>query len=72
MHLVVTKKEPPERPHTIPTDQDGGNKLWELLVSCWSFEPEARPSASETANMMKSIDLSNSANIVASTVSYPK
>ncbi|CAE7104829.1 unnamed protein product [Rhizoctonia solani] len=72
MHLVVTKKEPPERPHTIPVDHEGGNKLWELLVSCWSFEPEVRPSASETANTMKSIDLSSSVNIVALTVSYPK
>ncbi|CUA74283.1 hypothetical protein RSOLAG22IIIB_11100 [Rhizoctonia solani] len=49
INLVVVKKEPPERPGSIPIGCEGGDKLWDVLVRCWSFEPAARPSASEVA-----------------------
>ncbi|CUA74286.1 Tyrosine-protein kinase receptor torso [Rhizoctonia solani] len=49
INLVVVKKEPPGRPGSIPIGCEGGDKLWDVLVRCWSFEPAARPSASEVA-----------------------
>ncbi|CAE6376723.1 unnamed protein product [Rhizoctonia solani] len=53
MFLVVMKKEPPERPEGITVGHVSTDKIWELLLRCWSHEPEARPSAvmvTETAN----------------------
>ncbi|CAE6517443.1 unnamed protein product [Rhizoctonia solani] len=65
IYMVTTKKEPPERPCTIPISHEGGNKLWELLLCCWSFEPEARPSAIETATILKSITLDGLAIVIS-------
>ncbi|KAG8680062.1 hypothetical protein FRC11_002975, partial [Ceratobasidium sp. 423] len=47
--LVVQKREPPERPESIPDGYETMDKLWELLLRCWSFEPTARPSAADVA-----------------------
>lgn len=50
MYTVAVKRELPERPEErIPTNSKDGNKLWDLLVTCWAFEPEERPSASVVA-----------------------
>ncbi|CAE6453810.1 unnamed protein product [Rhizoctonia solani] len=65
IYMVTTKKEPPERPCTIPISHEGGNELWELLLRCWSFEPEARPSAIETATILKTIKLDGLAIVVS-------
>ncbi|KAG8760360.1 hypothetical protein FRC11_000530 [Ceratobasidium sp. 423] len=56
MHLVLLKHEPPERPKGIPTGQEGGDKIWNLLLRCWSFKPEARPSASQVADILKTVN----------------
>ncbi|CAE6345386.1 unnamed protein product, partial [Rhizoctonia solani] len=51
IYLVVTKQEPPERPESIPIGQEG-DKLWNLLLRCWSFESEARPNASNVGEIV--------------------
>ncbi|CAE7080578.1 unnamed protein product [Rhizoctonia solani] len=53
--LVVQKREPPERPEGIPEGHETMDRLWELLLRCWSFEPPARPSAADAAETMKII-----------------
>ncbi|CUA76262.1 hypothetical protein RSOLAG22IIIB_12174 [Rhizoctonia solani] len=53
IYLVITKQEPPERPGNIPIGE--GDKLWNLLLRCWSFEPEARPSASDVGETIKTV-----------------
>ncbi|CAE6431414.1 unnamed protein product [Rhizoctonia solani] len=55
IYLVVEKKEPPERPKSIPGDCKDGEKLWNLLVRCWSFESSSRPSAKEVKKIMQTI-----------------
>jgi hypothetical protein len=53
MFIVALKKEHPERPENhIPTNSQDGNKLWNLLIDCWSFEPKARPSAAAVAEVV--------------------
>ncbi|EUC58611.1 tyrosine kinase catalytic domain protein [Rhizoctonia solani AG-3 Rhs1AP] len=39
----------------IPVGSRDGDKLWNLLVSCWSFEPNARPTALEVGDIMMHI-----------------
>ncbi|KAG8699091.1 hypothetical protein FRC11_013962, partial [Ceratobasidium sp. 423] len=51
IYLVVNKQEPPARPVGIPVDREHGDKLWNLLLRCWSFEPKARPTAGEVADI---------------------
>jgi hypothetical protein len=56
MYLVTIQKKHPERPELhIPTNSQDGNKLWDLLVACWSSEPEARPSAVAVAAVVSRI-----------------
>jgi hypothetical protein len=53
MHLVTVKKEHPERPENhIPSSSRDGDKLWDLLLACWSFSPEVRPSAAAVAKVV--------------------
>ncbi|CAE6450814.1 unnamed protein product [Rhizoctonia solani] len=51
--LVTLEKELPERPNCMPVGDEKADMLWKLLTQCWSYEPEARPSASEVATAMK-------------------
>ncbi|KDN45860.1 hypothetical protein RSAG8_04693, partial [Rhizoctonia solani AG-8 WAC10335] len=53
--LVVQKRESPERPESIPEGHETMDKLWDLLLHCWSFEPTVRPSATDVAETMKVI-----------------
>ncbi|CAE6507503.1 unnamed protein product [Rhizoctonia solani] len=53
--LVVQKREPPERPESIPDGHETMDNLWELLLRCWSFEPTARPSAAGVAEAVKTL-----------------
>ncbi|CAE6469551.1 unnamed protein product [Rhizoctonia solani] len=53
--LRVTNKEFPERPECMPIGDQRSDKLWELLVRCWSYEPEARPNADEATKTMREI-----------------
>lgn len=54
---VAVKKLLPLRPeHAISSSSKDGNTLWSLLVSCWAYEPENRPSAEQvrdTVSMLK-------------------
>ncbi|KAH7322190.1 kinase-like domain-containing protein [Rhizoctonia solani] len=53
--LVVQKKEPPERPESIPEGHETTDGFWELLLCCWSFEPTARPSAADVMEAIKTL-----------------
>ncbi|CAE6495540.1 unnamed protein product [Rhizoctonia solani] len=53
--LVVQKREPPERPESIPDGHETMDKLWELLLRCWSFDPAARPSAADVAETVRKL-----------------
>ncbi|EUC60960.1 tyrosine kinase family catalytic domain protein [Rhizoctonia solani AG-3 Rhs1AP] len=53
IRLVTLEKELPERPSCIPVGDEKADMLWKLLTQCWSYEPEARPSASQVATAMK-------------------
>jgi hypothetical protein len=53
MFHVAVKKAFPERPEGhIPSNSRDGNKLWDMLVACWSFKPETRPSAAAVAEVV--------------------
>ncbi|CAE7214384.1 unnamed protein product [Rhizoctonia solani] len=65
---LVAKETPPERPKSITSEKEDGNKLWDFLLRCWSLEPKARPGASQVADMMKAIDPSGlSLHVLAKT-----
>ncbi|QRV90160.1 Tyrosine kinase catalytic domain protein [Ceratobasidium sp. AG-Ba] len=49
---VVTKDIPLRPEDVIPSNQYG-NSVWSLLKSCWLYEPEMRPKASQVAEDMK-------------------
>ncbi|CUA74299.1 poly(A) polymerase [Rhizoctonia solani] len=53
--LVTVKKEPPERPECIPEGDESADKLWELLLGCWEYEPGERPSADEVTAVLRAI-----------------
>ncbi|KAG8684980.1 hypothetical protein FRC11_011326, partial [Ceratobasidium sp. 423] len=55
IYVLVSQKQHPERPSQIPASSPDGDKLWDLLRSCWSFEPTQRPVATEVAGIMKTI-----------------
>ena len=45
---IVIRHKTPERPETyIPHQSRDGDSLWSLLIKCWAYEPDDRPSASE-------------------------
>ncbi|ELU45222.1 protein tyrosine kinase domain-containing protein [Rhizoctonia solani AG-1 IA] len=50
--LVTVRKELPERPEYLPMDHDDAEKLWKLLLRCWS-EPEVRPTSAEVASEVR-------------------
>ncbi|KAJ1304030.1 hypothetical protein OPQ81_008438 [Rhizoctonia solani] len=43
---IMNRGVPPRPRDTIP-ETYAGNALWDLLCSCWSFDPEDRPSAAQ-------------------------
>ncbi|QRV97068.1 WD repeat and SOCS box-containing protein 1 [Ceratobasidium sp. AG-Ba] len=56
MFAVVMNKTNPDRPVSqIPPNSKHGDTLWTLLILCWLFEPEERPSAEFVASQMKNI-----------------
>ncbi|CAE7092110.1 unnamed protein product [Rhizoctonia solani] len=55
MRLVTVKKELPERPEPALDNTGITDKLWELLIKCWSFQPAERPSAAKVAEVMRAI-----------------
>ncbi|KAF8602652.1 kinase-like protein [Ceratobasidium sp. AG-I] len=55
IYTVAVKKELPKRPKAISSDSKQGNLLWFTLESCWSFDPEVRPTALAVKEIMKKI-----------------
>lgn len=55
-YFIDVNMEIPVRPELIPISCDG-NKLWDLLVTCWSHQPEARPRAATVANVVSRLGL---------------
>ncbi|KAG9093241.1 hypothetical protein FRC06_011592 [Ceratobasidium sp. 370] len=54
--LFENNTRSPERPEgEIPTGNARGDRLWELLVQCWLYAPEKRPSAAAATEVMKII-----------------
>ncbi|KAG9077023.1 hypothetical protein FRC06_009141, partial [Ceratobasidium sp. 370] len=50
---ILVDKETPARPEeNIPSNSKHGDILWLLLQSCWEYEPEKRPSATEVARIV--------------------
>ncbi|KAG8682938.1 hypothetical protein FRC11_014155, partial [Ceratobasidium sp. 423] len=45
----------PARPEDQLKENQRDNKMWDLLVSCWGREPNARPSAVELLKSLKTI-----------------
>ncbi|CAE6485109.1 unnamed protein product [Rhizoctonia solani] len=43
MHIVYDKILPLRPGEQIPTGDVCGDRLWSLLTSCWSYDPEPRP-----------------------------
>ncbi|QRW23275.1 protein tyrosine kinase domain-containing protein [Rhizoctonia solani] len=58
MFVVTVRKALPERPECLLMGHNEAEKLWKLLLRCWS-EQEARPTAAEVAREMKTIALDN-------------
>ncbi|CAE7142054.1 unnamed protein product [Rhizoctonia solani] len=46
MHVAVSRNIP-SRPEAIPTNTIDGDRLWAILIKCWSYNPKHRPSAEE-------------------------
>ncbi|CAE7202651.1 unnamed protein product [Rhizoctonia solani] len=44
MHVAVSRNIP-TRPKTIPMNSIDGDRVWEILKKCWSYNPRNRPSA---------------------------
>ncbi|KAG9090017.1 hypothetical protein FRC06_001249 [Ceratobasidium sp. 370] len=54
--VVAVKKELPTRPEDhIPSDSLHGSILWDLLKTCWAYDPKDRPSAEKVGNIMRTI-----------------
>ncbi|CAE6423368.1 hypothetical protein ACGC1H_002322 [Rhizoctonia solani] len=53
--LVALKKVSPERPIWIPRGHENGDRLWDLLSRCWSWDPEKRPSAIQVTETIRKI-----------------
>ncbi|KAG8735719.1 hypothetical protein FRC11_003066, partial [Ceratobasidium sp. 423] len=57
MGVAVHKKTPMRPQEVIPEGSVYGNKLWDILTKCWSYDPKCRPSAGDVWNQMKLITL---------------
>ncbi|KAJ1302506.1 hypothetical protein OPQ81_002824 [Rhizoctonia solani] len=53
--VKVMQGAQPSRPMTQLKNDDRGDQMWNLLVSCWSPEPSARPSAQQVLESLISI-----------------
>lgn len=49
---VAEEKGLPVRPEDSIASNSNGNKLWELLMSCWVYEPDNRPRAEHVRKTM--------------------
>ena len=44
---VMIRKELPPRPDVLQTGSKSGDKLWSLLLSCWTYEGDKRPKSKD-------------------------
>ncbi|KAJ1302003.1 hypothetical protein OPQ81_000838 [Rhizoctonia solani] len=55
-HPIVNERKIPQRPNEhIPINSKEGNCFWSLLVNCWAYMPEERPSAAEAQILVRKI-----------------
>ncbi|EUC60940.1 tyrosine kinase catalytic domain protein [Rhizoctonia solani AG-3 Rhs1AP] len=53
--MVALKQVPPERPIWMPMGHENGDRLWDLLSHCWSWDPETRPSVIQVTETIRKI-----------------
>lgn len=55
---VMVRKAIPTRPAgPILPQSDQGDRLWDLLKQCWSYDPSSRPSANQVHTAVSSWDI---------------
>ncbi|CUA74372.1 hypothetical protein RSOLAG22IIIB_11162 [Rhizoctonia solani] len=59
MHIVIEKSHPIRPQNSIPINSKDGEKLWNILTRCWSYDPKDRPNAETVWKEMKEITLEN-------------
>lgn len=69
-HIVVKKKIPVRPQSCIPSGIITGDRIWDLLTRCWSYEPEARPKISNVNETMHVI-ASQGPNVANNYTLYP-
>lgn len=45
IYRAIDKHTPPNRPKELPTTDKPSERMWMLLLRCWSHDPSARPDA---------------------------
>ncbi|CAE6508022.1 unnamed protein product [Rhizoctonia solani] len=62
-HVVIKimNRVLPSRPRDTIQDTYAGNALWDLLCTCWSFDPVDRPSAAHIQDVMHIVDKTSGA-----------
>ncbi|KAF8602655.1 kinase-like protein [Ceratobasidium sp. AG-I] len=55
IYAVMMRNAFPERPECIRSASEQGDVLWSTLESCWSLDPEVRPTALAVKEVMKHI-----------------
>ncbi|KDN38528.1 hypothetical protein RSAG8_09417, partial [Rhizoctonia solani AG-8 WAC10335] len=58
-YIVLHKKLPTRPEKVIPTRSIDGDKLWAILIKCWSYDPKDRPDARAVWDAMKPITAEN-------------
>ncbi|ELU39092.1 protein tyrosine kinase domain-containing protein [Rhizoctonia solani AG-1 IA] len=53
--MKVMNQSLPSRPRDHIPDTPGGNALWNLMCTCWSFNPANRPSAAHVRDVIQTI-----------------
>ncbi|CEL63292.1 Serine/threonine-protein kinase dst2 OS=Dictyostelium discoideum GN=dst2 PE=3 SV=1 [Rhizoctonia solani AG-1 IB] len=56
-HFIVIEQRLPQRPKALPIGQKYGEEMWNLLVSCWSPDPNGRPQARKVTVKMRELAL---------------
>ncbi|KDN35933.1 hypothetical protein RSAG8_11196, partial [Rhizoctonia solani AG-8 WAC10335] len=55
-HAKCIQRIFPERPrHCLPITSRDGDRMWNLLESCWAFNPEDRPVVAEVEHILSTI-----------------
>ncbi|KAF8602348.1 kinase-like protein [Ceratobasidium sp. AG-I] len=57
MYAIAEGRLPKRPEDKLPTGSEAGDLLWSVLVRCWSFEPQARPTAHEVRHLVTPLKL---------------